>query len=43
VCSENDASIALLKKFDFQTVGVLKEVGKKFDRWLDVTLMQKML
>jgi|LakMenEpi03Aug12_release.lakeMendotaPanAssembly.Ray.scaffolds.fasta_scaffold160334_2 L-amino acid N-acyltransferase YncA len=43
VCSENDASIALLKKFDFETVGVLKEVGKKFDRWLDVTLMQKML
>lgn len=43
VCSENDASIALLSRFGFSTVGVLKEVGRKFDRWLDVTLLQKML
>lgn len=43
VCSENDASIALLKKFDFKLVGVLNQVGRKFDRWLDVTIMQKML
>lgn len=43
VCSENDASIALLKKFEFEAVGDLKEVGRKFDRWLDVTILQKML
>lgn len=43
VCSENESSIALLKKFDFETVGVLREVGRKFDRWLDVTLLQKLL
>lgn len=43
VCSENQASIALLKKFGFKTSGVLHEVGRKFDRWLDVTLLQKLL
>lgn len=43
VCSENKASIALLNKFDFEVAGVLKEVGRKFDRWLDVTLLQKLL
>lgn len=43
VCSENDASIALLNKFGFETVGDLKEVGRKFDRWLNVTILQKML
>jgi L-amino acid N-acyltransferase YncA len=43
VCSENDASIAVLNKFGFQTVGDLKEVGRKFDRWLDVTILQLML
>lgn len=43
VCSENEASLALLRKFDFEVVGQLREVGRKFDRWLDVTLMQKML
>ncbi|CAN5183694.1 GNAT family N-acetyltransferase [soil metagenome] len=43
VCSENDASIALLNKFGFETVGDLKEVGRKFERWLNVTILQKML
>lgn len=43
VCSENDASIALLNKFGFVAVGDLKEVGRKFDRWLNVIILQKML
>jgi phosphinothricin acetyltransferase len=39
----NQTSIELHKKFGFFQVGVLKEVGFKFGRKLDVTLMQKIL
>lgn len=38
--SGNTTSIALHDKFGFVTVGQLPEVGVKFDRWLDLTLMQ---
>ncbi|MBI4243473.1 MAG: N-acetyltransferase family protein [Planctomycetes bacterium] len=43
IVSENQISIELHKKFGFETVGTMKEVGQKFGRLLDVTLMQKML
>lgn len=43
VCSENVASLAVLEKFGFTNVGELQEVGRKFDRWLNVTIMQKLL
>lgn len=39
----NLGSIAFHKKFGFQEVGVLKEAGYKFDKWLDVSLMQLLL
>jgi L-amino acid N-acyltransferase YncA len=39
----NEVSIKLLKLFHFQTVGVMKEVGFKCGKWLDVTIMQLML
>ncbi|MEM7297279.1 MAG: N-acetyltransferase family protein [Bacteroidota bacterium] len=32
----NDASIRLHEKLGFEKVGQLKEVGFKFDRWIDV-------
>lgn len=32
----NDASIELHEKLGFQKVGQLKEVGYKFDKWIDV-------
>lgn len=34
------ASIALHRALGFQEVGAYRQVGYKFDRWLDVTLMQ---
>lgn len=40
ICSSNTASIALHERLGFVTVGVLPEVGRKFDRWLDLTLMR---
>ena len=42
-CTEHPASIALQKSFGFREVGVMKEVGYKFDRWLDVMHTQLML
>ncbi len=39
----NDASIALHEKYGFTTVGVEREVGRKFGRWQDVVVMQTIL
>ena len=38
--SDNTASIRLHEHFGFRHVGILKNVGFKFDRWLDTVLMQ---
>jgi phosphinothricin acetyltransferase len=37
----NDASIALHRACGFELVGVYKEVGRKFGRWLDVAWWQR--
>ncbi|WP_264434980.1 GNAT family N-acetyltransferase [Flavobacterium agricola] len=37
---ENTGSIKFHKKFNFTTVGVMKQVGYKFDTWLDCRIMQ---
>ncbi|WP_413161590.1 N-acetyltransferase family protein [Capilliphycus salinus ALCB114379] len=39
----NPASIALHKKFGFQSVGVYREVGRKFYRYWDVEWFEKSL
>ncbi|MFB3891867.1 MAG: N-acetyltransferase family protein [Phycisphaerae bacterium] len=36
----NDASVHLHEAFGFQTVGVMREVGFKFGRYVDVVVMQ---
>ena len=41
--SKNTASIALHRSCGFTDVGVLAACGWKFDRWLDVVLMQRAL
>jgi phosphinothricin acetyltransferase len=41
--SANDASIALHRALGFAPCGTLGAVGWKFDRWLDVVLMQRPL
>ncbi|CAN5372516.1 GNAT family N-acetyltransferase [soil metagenome] len=43
ICSENTASIKLMLDFGFFEAGCLKEVGKKYDRWLDVTILEKII
>ncbi len=39
----NQASIALHLACGFQMVGVEQEVGRKFNRWLDVSVLQRLL
>ncbi len=37
------ASMALHRKHGYELVGIEREVGRKFGRWLDVALMQRLL
>jgi L-amino acid N-acyltransferase len=39
----HEASIALHQRCGFEVVGTEREVGRKFGRWLDVVLMEKLL
>jgi L-amino acid N-acyltransferase YncA len=41
--SENQSSVEFHEKFGFKTVGIIKESGYKFDRWLDSVFMQLIL
>jgi phosphinothricin acetyltransferase len=41
--AENEASLALHRKLGFAEVARLPEVGRKFDRWLTLVLMQLVL
>ncbi len=43
ISADNEVSIRLHEQFGFTTVGRLPEVGRKFDRWLDLVLMQRIL
>lgn len=38
--AENTASIRLHERFGFHHVGTVREVGAKFGRWLDLTIMR---
>jgi phosphinothricin acetyltransferase len=42
-CTEQKASLALQESLGFAPVANFREVGYKFDRWLDVTYMQLFL
>ncbi|MFB6367584.1 GNAT family N-acetyltransferase [Paenibacillus elgii] len=39
----NDSSVHIHWQFGFDTIGTMREVGFKFDKLLDVVMMQKML
>jgi phosphinothricin acetyltransferase len=41
--SSNEASIRLHRRHGFETVGLFKSVGYKFNRWLDVVYMELLL
>jgi L-amino acid N-acyltransferase len=43
VVGGHEASIALHRACAFEVVGTEREVGRKFGRWLDVVLMERLL
>lgn len=43
VADSNEASVKLHRRAGFDVVGVEREVGRKFNRWMDVTVMQLLL
>lgn len=43
IVSDHTASIALHRACGFESIGHEREVGRKFGRWLDVIIMQRML
>jgi phosphinothricin acetyltransferase len=43
IVAENQASIALHRAAGFDVVGTEREVGRKFRKWLDVVILQKLL
>lgn len=42
-CSESTAVIAMLEAMGFDRVAHFREVGRKFDRWLDVIFLELVL
>lgn len=43
ISADQEASIRLHKQLGFREVGRLPEVGRKFDRWLDLVMMMRNL
>ena len=43
ISGKNEASEAVHRSVGFEVAGIEREVGRKFGRWLDVTVMQLML
>ncbi len=41
--SANLASVGVHRRLGFEHVGTMQSVGRKFDRWLDVVVMQRRL
>lgn len=43
IVHENEASLRMAARQGFEHIGTLKQVGRKFDRWLDVVLMEYLI
>ncbi len=43
VATDNRAGLALFTKQGFEVVGTIRNAAHKFDRWMDITLVQKQL
>ena len=43
ICGMNEPSVALHTSLEFARIGTLPEAGKKFGKWLSLSLMQRLL
>ena len=43
ITAENTASLVLHEKLGFQRTGLIRDSGWKFERWLDLMFLQRML
>jgi len=43
VATDNRSGLQLHEKLGFESVGTIRNAANKFDRWMDITLMQKAL
>jgi phosphinothricin acetyltransferase len=43
IAKDNRAGLALYSKHGFDHVGTIRDAAHKFDRWMDITLVQKSL
>ncbi len=43
VCSDNTSSIRLFERYGYEKCAHFREVGRKFDRWLDIVSYQKIV
>jgi L-amino acid N-acyltransferase YncA len=43
ITAENSASLALHEKLGFERTGLIRDSGWKFERWLDLIFLQRML
>jgi phosphinothricin acetyltransferase len=41
--ASNEASLRLHHRLGFSPCGSIREAGRKFDRWLDLQLVQRLL
>lgn len=43
IAGGNEPSVRLHRSCGFELVGIERQVGRKFNRWIDVTLMERLL
>ncbi|MBO9608179.1 MAG: N-acetyltransferase [Paenibacillaceae bacterium] len=43
ICTENERSARLFERLGYERCALFREVGRKFDRWLDVASYQKII
>jgi L-amino acid N-acyltransferase len=43
IATDNRAGLALHARHGFEVVGTIKNAANKFDRWMDITLVQRSL